>query len=107
MGFYEKFTDRAGQHRFRLKAGNGEIILASEGYTTSSARDNGISSVQVNSQINDRYEDKNSRANEPYFVLKAGNGQIIGISEMYSSVQARDKGKASVKVNGVSTDIRG
>jgi len=26
--------DRAGQYRWRLKAGNGEIVAVSEGYTT-------------------------------------------------------------------------
>ncbi|MEZ4789490.1 MAG: DUF1508 domain-containing protein [Flavobacteriales bacterium] len=32
-GKFEKFKDNGGQYRFRLKAGNGEVILASEGYT--------------------------------------------------------------------------
>ena len=31
-GKFELFTDKAGETRFRLKAGNGQIILASEGY---------------------------------------------------------------------------
>jgi uncharacterized protein YegP (UPF0339 family) len=30
---FETFIDKAGEHRFRLKAGNGEIILASQGYS--------------------------------------------------------------------------
>ena len=29
---FEIYTDKAGEFRFRLKAKNGEIILASEGY---------------------------------------------------------------------------
>ena len=29
---YEMFKDRKGEFRFRLKAENGEIVLASEGY---------------------------------------------------------------------------
>ena len=48
MPTFETFTDKAGQFRFRLKAKNGEIILASEGYTTKAARDNGIESVRTN-----------------------------------------------------------
>lgn len=106
MGYYSKFTDKAGQYRFNLKAGNGETILTSEGYTSSSSRDNGISSVQINSQIDKQYEDRTSVSNQPYFVLKGGNGKIIGSSEMYSSNQSRDKGKASVKANGSTKDIR-
>ena len=31
MGTFELYTDKAGEFRFRLKAGNNEIILASEG----------------------------------------------------------------------------
>lgn len=34
MTFIEVYTDRAGEHRWRLKAGNGEIVAVSEGYTT-------------------------------------------------------------------------
>jgi uncharacterized protein YegP (UPF0339 family) len=45
---YERFNDIRGEYRFRLKAANGEIILASEGYQSSSGRDNGIESVKAN-----------------------------------------------------------
>lgn len=31
-GKFELYLDKAGEFRFRLKAGNGENILASEGY---------------------------------------------------------------------------
>lgn len=34
MSKIEVYTDRAGEHRWRLKAGNGEIVAVSEGYTT-------------------------------------------------------------------------
>jgi uncharacterized protein YegP (UPF0339 family) len=30
MGKFEIYCDKAGEYRFRLKAGNGQIILASE-----------------------------------------------------------------------------
>jgi len=106
MGFFEKYSDRGGKYRFRLKAGNGEIILSSEAYESSSGRDNGISSVQSNSQVDDRYVDKTSRSGDPYFVLIASNGQVIGTSETYSSTSARSTGKASVKRNGSTSDIR-
>lgn len=106
MGYYTKFIDRSGEYRFTLHASNGEPILASEGYASSAGRDNGIKSVQMNSQIDSRYENRTSINGEPYFVLKAGNGEIIGTSEMYRSTQARETGKVSVKANGSTTDIR-
>ena len=45
---FEIYLDKAGQHRFRLKATNGEIILASEGYASKSNCKNGIESVIKN-----------------------------------------------------------
>lgn len=45
---YELYLDKAGEYRFRLKASNGENILASQGYTTKSACKNGIESINNN-----------------------------------------------------------
>ena len=45
---FEIYTDKAGELRFRLKATNGEIILASEGYSSMSGCKNGIESVRKN-----------------------------------------------------------
>ena len=45
---FEIYIDKAGEFRFRLKARNGEIILASEGYTTKANCKNGIESVRKN-----------------------------------------------------------
>lgn len=106
MGYFTTYTDKGGKFRFNLKAGNGQIILTSQGYKTASGRDNGIASVQKNSQVDGRFEDRESSKGEPYFVLKAGNGEVIGNSEMYSSNSAKNNGIASVKKNGSSTDIR-
>jgi uncharacterized protein len=46
-GKFEIFKDKAGEFRFRLKVG-GEIIAASEGYTTKQNCKNGIESVKKN-----------------------------------------------------------
>jgi len=94
------------QFMFNLKAANGEVILTSERYTTRAGAQNGIASVQTNSPKDERYERKTSTAGQPYFVLKAANGEVIGKSEMYSSASARDNGIESVKKNGPTTDIR-
>ena len=47
-GKFEVFTDKAGEYRFRLKAPNGEIIAASEGYSSKASCMNGIESVKKN-----------------------------------------------------------
>lgn len=46
-GKFEYFKDKTGKYRFRLKAGNGEIIAVSEAYNTKNACMNGIESVKA------------------------------------------------------------
>lgn len=106
-GYYHvQKSPKNGQFHFALKAGNHEIILKSEMYTTKAAAMNGIASVQKNSPDDGRYERKESVKGQPYFNLKAANGQIIGTSEMYSATAAMEKGIQSVKINGPSTEIK-
>ncbi len=45
---FELFKDKAGKFRFRLKAGNGEIIAASEAYNSKASAKKGIDSVKAN-----------------------------------------------------------
>ncbi len=47
-GKFELYLDKAGKHRFRLKAANGEIIAASEAYESKAGALNGIESVKKN-----------------------------------------------------------
>ena len=45
---FELYVDQGGHTRFRLKAGNGETILAaSQGYSSREAARKGIASVQT------------------------------------------------------------
>ena len=96
-GTFEIDEDKAGEFRFRLKAANGEKILASEGYKQKASAKNGVESVKKNALEDDRYDRKTASTGAPYFVLKAGNNEVIGTSEMYSSEGARDKGIDAVK----------
>ncbi|MEC3879363.1 YegP family protein [Parapedobacter sp. 10938] len=106
MGKFVISTRKNGEFQFNLKAGNGEIILTSEGYTTKASCLNGIESVKKNSTDDGRYDRKEAKNGKSFFNLKAGNGQIIGSSEMYESASGRDKGIESVKRNApdASTD---
>ena len=45
---FEIYNDKKGEFRFRLKATNGQVICASEGYTTKAACKNGVESVKKN-----------------------------------------------------------
>ncbi len=94
---FEVYTDKAGEFRFRLKASNGQTILASEGYKQKTNCMNGIESVRRNSQDENKFEFKESTNGKWYFNLKATNGQIIGTSEMYESKVNAQNGASSVK----------
>ena len=47
-GKFELYKDKAGKFRFRLKAGNGEVIATGEGYESKASAKNGIESVRKN-----------------------------------------------------------
>lgn len=47
-GKFELYTDAAGKWRFRLKAGNGQVIAVGEAYESKAAAENGIESVKKN-----------------------------------------------------------
>lgn len=98
-GKFEIKKSTNDKFHFNLKAGNGQIILSSEMYETKAACENGIESVKKNAPDDNRYERRNSTKGDPYFVLKAGNGQEIGQSETYSSTAAMENGIESVKTN--------
>jgi len=45
-GTFEVYKDKAGKFRFRLKAGNGQIVASGEGYESLSNAKEGCSAVQ-------------------------------------------------------------
>lgn len=47
-GKFEVYTDKAGKFRFRLKAGNGQVIAVGEAYESKRAALNGIESIRKN-----------------------------------------------------------
>ena len=96
---YDVRTSSDGQYYFNLKAANGKIILTSERYTTKANALKGIDSVRTNAAIPARFDRRTSVASEPYFVLKARNGEPIGQSELYTSKNGRDNGIRSVTTN--------
>ena len=55
---FEVYTDKAGEFRFRLKARNGEIIAASEGYKAKVSCMNGIESVRKNAPEAETVDEK-------------------------------------------------
>ena len=104
-GKFELYKDNAGEYRFRLLAGNGQNILASEGYTSKSSCENGIDSVKGNASFDERFERKETASGKYMFNLKAANHQVIGTSQSYTSAASRDNGIESVKTNAPDAQI--
>ena len=102
---YDLKKSNNGKFMFNLKAGNGQVILTSEMYEAKAGAENGIESVRKNGGEEKRYERRESKRKEPYFVLKAANGQVIGRSEMYSSNAAMENGIASVMKNAADANV--
>ncbi|GMU44270.1 MAG: YegP family protein [Xanthomonadales bacterium] len=85
-----------GEYQFKLLASNGQTILVSEGYSGRDGCLNGVASVRTNAADAGRFEKRTASDGRCYFVLKAGNHQVIGQSQMYADDEACDNGMESV-----------
>lgn len=105
MGKFVISKRKNGEFQFNLVAGNGEIVLTSEGYASKPSCMNGVKSVMKNATDVKRFESKVAKNGKFHFNLKASNGQVIGSSEMYDSQSTCENGIASVKKNVVGAKI--
>ena len=105
-GYFELTTAAGAQFKFNLKAGNHQVVLSSELYKSKQSALGGIASVQKNAADDSRYQRKTAKDNSPYFTLVAANGEALGRSEMYSSVDAMEGGIASVKTNAPKAEVK-
>ena len=92
-------SEKTQKFHFRLKARNGEIILTGQAYKDKAGCENGVASVKKNGVDEAKFEIKDSTNGKQYFVLKSGNGQIIGQSQMYKTASGLKNGIASVGKN--------
>ena len=106
--------------KFDLKATNGQVILTSEVYTTKAACRNGMESIMKNAPVanvedqtvegfetvtHPKFEMYQDKAGEFRFRLKARNGEIIGVSEGYTTKANCVNGVESVKKNAAEAEI--
>jgi uncharacterized protein YegP (UPF0339 family) len=104
-GKFEVYKDKKGGFRFRLKAANGQNILASESYKTKRSCLNGIESVRRNSQDPDRVVAKTTASGKFSFSVTASNGQVVGTSQTYKSESGRRNGLKSVAKNASGATV--
>jgi hypothetical protein len=88
-----------GKFVFNLLADSGKVIWTRELYGTKASALNGMESVKQNASDDGRYGRLSAKDGSPYYTLRAGNGQIIGQSQMFSGEKARGEGIESVKTN--------
>ena len=118
MGKFVVKTTKSG-FVFNLKAGNGEVIATSESYKRKDSCLNGVESVRrncvggVEDQTVEGYEKLThpkfevyaDKAGEFRFRLKAGNGEVIAVSEGYKAKQSCMNGIESVKKNAPDAEL--
>ncbi len=104
-GKFEIYNDKSGAFRFRLKAANGQIILASQGYKNKAGCQKGVESVKKNSASIDNFSKTETKGEKFAFNLLAANKQVVGTSQQYKTEASRDKGIDSVMNNAPDAQI--
>ncbi len=84
-------------YRFNLHAGNGEVVLSSENYTSAAGAWNGAFAIQDASKLAGSFAVKTATDGRFYFTLTAENGQVVGVSQLYTASSSAEAGIASVK----------
>lgn len=95
--YFETFQGLDGKHYFHLMAENGENVLRSQGYTRLASAEQGVAAVLAAGNDKRNFEVSEASNGEWYFNLKAGNGEIIGTSELYASKYNAERGARTVR----------
>ena len=104
-GHFEIKLDKAGEYRFNLLAGNGQVILSSEGYTRKEGCLKGVESVRRHS-AEDRFFERCIGAQGTYhFNLKAANGEVVGTSQQYADLSGMENGIRSVRLHAPDAKV--
>ncbi len=86
-----------GQWRFTVHAKNGQIVLSSEQYSSEAAAVNGAVAVQTVGTDAAAYTLQQNAAKGWYFTVKADNGQIVGVSQQYTTKSSAQSAINSLK----------
>jgi uncharacterized protein YegP (UPF0339 family) len=103
-GKFELKKGRTGKFSFNLKSGNGQVVFTSQTYDSKRSATAGINSVKKNAAKAGSFERKASTKGQPYFVIKASNGQVVGKSQMYANAVSMEKGIQSVMKNAPTAE---
>jgi len=82
---FRAFRGADNQFYFHVKAGNGEIVLQSEGYVSPAGLTTGIAAVRANGKLKTRYRVLVAANGQYYFQLRASNGAVVARGEAYAN----------------------
>lgn len=102
---FEIQVAKDGEFYFHLKDDRGDILLSSEMYKAKASAQKGIASVKANVLKERHFERKSSVRAQPYYVLKAGNGEIIGQSRMFHTPEELEAGISAVKTGAPGAEV--
>jgi uncharacterized protein YegP (UPF0339 family) len=93
---FETFKGKDGKTYFRLRAGNGQIVLQSQGYSSKSKAESGVKAVKANAVDSTNFQVVEGASGQHTFRLVASNGEVIGRGEMYASKSGAFTGASTV-----------
>ena len=99
-------SKKTNEFHFRLKAANGQVILTGQSYKDKTSCENGVAYIQENGRVDSMYELQETPDGRKYFILRSGDGQIIGQSQMYRSESGLKNGVISVGNNVANARLR-
>jgi len=99
---YQIYTGTNKKVYFRLKSGNGQVVLQSQGYKTKAGAKAGAASVKVNARSVKNFEVKQAKNVKYHFNLISKHKQVVGSSQMYTEKRGCNNGMNAVKKNASS-----
>ncbi|MBT8387441.1 MAG: YegP family protein [Ignavibacteria bacterium] len=99
---YQVYTGANKKVYFRLKSGNGQVVLQSQGYKSKAGATAGIASVKAHARSGKNFEVKQAKNGKYHFNLISKNKQVVGSSQMYTEKRGCTGGMNAVKKNSSS-----
>jgi uncharacterized protein YegP (UPF0339 family) len=88
---------QSGKFHFNFFARNGQIVASSETYESEAAAFNGAFAVQTEGVKDSAYTIKENASGGFYFTVQALNGQVVGMSQQYTTRASAVDGVAALK----------
>ena len=89
---------------FQVESSKWSDNIDKSDYKSKQGAEKGVAAVKKSANENN-FDYRTSQADQPYFVLKAANGEVIGTSQMYRRLAGCEKGARAVVNNAADAVI--